>query len=667
MAERISIKQAADLLGVSSSTVRNWIKLGKITHAVYTNGNWQLDAAEIASLQEAITSGALPYLKSRRNKRAATGYAVPENYLDAKSLNQAAQALMQLAAELSEQGQMLLLLELYLILLKDRSLVHTGDGDRSRTLVGRWLQGRLDLGRYAQLAAEFWQLCSASTEADFHRLAAVQDLKLNAASGRDFLGLVYLSISSLRKRKNAGSYYTPTAVVQKLIAASFRHLNLFKAGKIIDPCCGSGNFLIHLFEFLRNQLAAAGCPEGEAEARAVETLVGWDNDLAAVLLAKMNLALLLQDPELIPKLQIYHGDTLLNCSGRKYDLIIGNPPWGYEFSQRESRRLAQRYRTAQANGRIESFNLFVEWAVNHVGEDGLISYVLPEAFLTARLHTAARELVLRSCRVEAVDHLGMVFSAVNAPAVTLIARKTKVKADLAEPANGIQGFHAYGDRADQDILHMIQSLPNLVYLKGRADFALGIVTGNNSRHLLTEPVPGSEPVISGRDVLPYRIEQCTYHMVYRRDQLQQVAPDRFYRAPEKLVYRFIHRNLIAAYDDQGRLSINSANIVIPWIEGVPIKYILAVLNSRIAQYYRMVTHPSVKVLRSFLELVPIAVPTPAEKNTIVDLADRIIRSKNPAERRKLYEEIDQNLMKYYNLSRKSQTYIRRKCQTVELL
>ena len=210
-------------------------------------------------------------------------------------------------------------------------------------------------------------------------------------------------------------------------------------------------------------------------------------------------------------------------------------------------------------------------------------------------------------------------------------------------------------------------MPNIVYLKGNADFALGIVTGANRRFLLAEPVPGSEPVITGRDVQPYRIEECAYHLVYRRDLFQQVAPDKYYRAPEKLVYRFIHKNLIVAYDDQGRLSINSANIIIPRIEGVSIKYILAVLNSRIAQYYRMVTNPSVKVLRGFLETIPIVACAPAEENTIVDLTNRIIRSKSAVERRKLFEEIDQNLMNYYNLPAKHQTYIRRKCQTVELL
>ena len=101
MAERITIKQAAEQLGVDSSTVRNWIKLGKITKAVHEQRRWLLAADEIASLKNAIESGKLPYLKSRRNKQAAAGNGVPDDYLDDRKLTQAAHTLMQLAGQLT--------------------------------------------------------------------------------------------------------------------------------------------------------------------------------------------------------------------------------------------------------------------------------------------------------------------------------------------------------------------------------------------------------------------------------------------------------------------------------------------------------------------------------------------------------------------------------------
>lgn len=106
-------------------------------------------------------------------------------------------------------------------------------------------------------------------------------------------------------------------------------------------------------------------------------------------------------------------------------------------------------------------------------------------------------------------------------------------------------------------------------------------------------------MISGRDLLHYNIKECSYHLVYQRELFQQVAPEEYYRAPEKLLYRFVHQRLVVAYDNHQRLSINSANILIPKLTGVSVKYVMAVLNSRVVQFYRTITNPDVKVLRSF--------------------------------------------------------------------
>ncbi len=56
--------------------------------------------------------------------------------------------------------------------------------------------------------------------------------------GEDILGLIYLSCKNMGSRKARGSYYTPTKVVKKLIS----HLDIKHIGKVLDPCCGTGNF-----------------------------------------------------------------------------------------------------------------------------------------------------------------------------------------------------------------------------------------------------------------------------------------------------------------------------------------------------------------------------------------------------------------------------------------
>lgn len=104
MSKQITIKQAAEILGVSPATVRNWIRLGKIKQVTRSGRVYELASAEINQLKQAINTGSLPYLKSRRNKQAITGRAVPANYLENKALVDFGESLMPLIRKLSSRA-----------------------------------------------------------------------------------------------------------------------------------------------------------------------------------------------------------------------------------------------------------------------------------------------------------------------------------------------------------------------------------------------------------------------------------------------------------------------------------------------------------------------------------------------------------------------------------
>ena len=59
-----------------------------------------------------------------------------------------------------------------------------------------------------------------------------------------------------------------------------------------------------------------------------------DIDLMSVLIARVNFAVKfnVQDRDLV-YLNIKVSDYLANFSDKKFDYIIGNPPWGFEFSE----------------------------------------------------------------------------------------------------------------------------------------------------------------------------------------------------------------------------------------------------------------------------------------------------------------------------------------------
>ena len=129
---------------------------------------------------------------------------------------------------------------------------------------------------------------------------------------------------------------------------------------------------------------------------------------------------------------------------------------------------------------------------------------------------------------------------------------------------------------------------------------------------------------------------------------QQVAPAEMYRAKEKLLYRFISELPVFAYDNTQSLSLNSCNILVPEISGLQMKYVLAILNSRVAAYFVSKKFNSIKLLRSHIEQIPIPVVTQDVQEKIVEYVDRIMNSSDNVST--LYAELDNEIMSLYNLS-----------------
>ena len=137
-----------------------------------------------------------------------------------------------------------------------------------------------------------------------------------------------------------------------------------------------------------------------------------------------------------------------------------------------------------------------------------------------------------------------------------------------------------------------------------------------------------EPILKGADIEKFRIKQIKNYIKFKPDEFQQCAPEEVFRVKEKLVYKFISKKLVIAYDDEQTLTLNSCNILIPQIKGLDIKYILAVLNSDIAQFYFEKKFNSVKVLRSHIEQIPIPFVDFNVQKPIIDLVNKIINGKN---------------------------------------
>jgi hypothetical protein len=152
-------------------------------------------------------------------------------------------------------------------------------------------------------------------------------------------------------------------------------------------------------------------------------------------------------------------------------------------------------------------------------------------------------------------------------------------------------------------------------------FGLGVVTGDNKSMMLHAPVPNSEPIFTGKELMPYELATARQWLVFDRSRLQQVAPDEVYRAREKLVYKTISKRLMVAIDRTGSLTSNSANIIVPRnIPGNTIETLAALLNSDLYSFLNIKLFGGVnKVARANLEALPLPVFESDQITTICNL------------------------------------------------
>ena len=165
-------------------------------------------------------------------------------------------------------------------------------------------------------------------------------------------------------------------------------------------------------------------------------------------------------------------------------------------------------------------------------------------------------------------------------------------------------------------------------------------------------------ILKGKDIYKFSFADSKEYIDFIPEKYQQVAPIELYRAPEKLFYRFISNKLVFAYDDNQTLSLNSCNILIPLIKDVNIKYILAVMNSRVVQFYYDSQFNSIKVLRTHLESIPLPYVAGERQKFIVSYVDNILKSSEAFEIQRTYDLIDKLISEDYGISDTEYEYIK---------
>ncbi len=226
----------------------------------------------------------------------------------------------------------------------------------------------------------------------------------------------YETTLPLAERRKRGHFSTPPALVEQILdACSYNADTDLSTIRVLDPACGSGNFLVAATRRL-----TAYHTRNDAQQETLSSLIqrniwGFDPDPISCFLSEMQLSTLAGMHE---RWHIHQGDALALPWGEPcVDLFLANPP----YLATKNIDLSA-YRSSQQHGQTDSYLLFLNLGLQIVRPNGWLAIVLPDPVLARTNASTERKRLLNEFTIHHLWHLAGVFAA-QVGAVVIIAQK----------------------------------------------------------------------------------------------------------------------------------------------------------------------------------------------------------------------------------------------------
>lgn len=258
------------------------------------------------------------------------------------------------------------------------------------------------------------------------------------------------------ERQQKGVFYTPAFVtkymvekVGELLQSSGKDLS---KSTWLDPACGSGAFLLEIFDYLKqHELSKVGFRRpmerlgggheavlSTIEGRVVSRIRGIDFDPLAVGISQLNVSMKCSRPyEKLPVLGkgVTESDSLFDENRYKYDVIIGNPPymqWRYVPEEYREWLKEDRVYKSFADASSDYSVFFFVAALKRLKPGGLLAFIATNKLLAASEAEVFREWLLNHFDlVEVLDFRERVFKGTDIEPCIYILKKKANSAIIA--------------------------------------------------------------------------------------------------------------------------------------------------------------------------------------------------------------------------------------------
>ncbi|QXZ87806.1 HsdM family class I SAM-dependent methyltransferase [Rhizobium tumorigenes] len=222
------------------------------------------------------------------------------------------------------------------------------------------------------------------------------------------IGLTYTGMLPSSFRASFGVFYTPPPLTARMLDQATNAGVDWKSCRVLDPACGGGAFLApaarRILDALPDVTPAILVENIGSRLRGyeIDSFAAW---LSQVTLDAVMLPVCRKAGRSLPVV-VTVCDTLKRRPPQardRFDLVIGNPPYGRVKLDTEVRERFKRSLYGHAN----LYGLFTDLALSHVKQGGVLAYVTPTSFLAGEYFKNLRSLIGRQAQPVTADFVAL--------------------------------------------------------------------------------------------------------------------------------------------------------------------------------------------------------------------------------------------------------------------
>lgn len=202
-----------------------------------------------------------------------------------------------------------------------------------------------------------------------------------------------------KNKQYSSFHYTPSFLARSIVEYSLSKLNIHEKGslKILDPACGSSEFLLEVLK----QLKSLGY-NGQIE------INGWDSSDSAINIS--NFLLTYEKREWGDNLTVTIEkveNSLTREWGNDYDLVLMNPPFlSWELMKKEEREIVSEILGESSRKKPNLASAFVSKSIQCLKADGILGTVVPSSILLMDSYKNLRNDIKETISLLLVGKLG---------------------------------------------------------------------------------------------------------------------------------------------------------------------------------------------------------------------------------------------------------------------